>query len=162
VLGWPKNASWPMAFLLEYRCKRLKLAQFLGQLGVSLKGPSNPRRVRQIDQSAVCGRAIGHMGTRQVGSDGACSPAHGLALGPPEARVVQWTGRSRGLHDRSVLRKCAVTRLPDRVNLCVSNTPSSICQGRSPGTPMPEVSPAGAVHRATDSSPHGSKTNPGH
>ena len=25
-----------MAFLLEYRCKRLKLAQFLGQLGAFL------------------------------------------------------------------------------------------------------------------------------
>ena len=32
VLGWPKRCKLPHAFLRQYRCKRLKLAQLLGQL----------------------------------------------------------------------------------------------------------------------------------
>ena len=36
MLGWPKRCKLAHAFLWEYRCKRLKLAQLLGQLGVFL------------------------------------------------------------------------------------------------------------------------------
>jgi hypothetical protein len=36
VLGWPKRCKLAQAVLWEYRSKRLKLAQFLGQLGVFL------------------------------------------------------------------------------------------------------------------------------
>ena len=34
VLGWPKRWKLARAFLWEYSCKRLQLAQLLGQLGV--------------------------------------------------------------------------------------------------------------------------------
>ena len=36
MLGWPKRCKLAHAFLWEYSCKRLKLAQLLGQLGVFL------------------------------------------------------------------------------------------------------------------------------
>jgi hypothetical protein len=36
VLGWPKICKLARAFLWEYRYKRLRLAQLLGQLGVFL------------------------------------------------------------------------------------------------------------------------------
>ena len=36
MLDWPKNCKLAHAFLWEYWCKRLKLAQLLGQLGVFL------------------------------------------------------------------------------------------------------------------------------
>jgi hypothetical protein len=36
VLGWPERYELAHAFLWEYSCKRLKLAQLLGQLGVFL------------------------------------------------------------------------------------------------------------------------------
>ena len=34
VLGWPKKCKLTHVFLWEYRYKRLKLTQLLGQLGV--------------------------------------------------------------------------------------------------------------------------------
>ena len=36
VVGWPKKCKLTHAFLWEYSCKWLKLAQLLGQLGVVL------------------------------------------------------------------------------------------------------------------------------
>ena len=36
LLGWPKRCKLAHEFLWEYSCKRLKLAQLLGQLGVFL------------------------------------------------------------------------------------------------------------------------------
>ena len=36
MLGWPKRRKLAHALLWEYRYKRLKLAQLLGQLGVFL------------------------------------------------------------------------------------------------------------------------------
>jgi hypothetical protein len=36
VSGWPKRCKLAHAFLWEYSCERLELAQFLGQLGIFL------------------------------------------------------------------------------------------------------------------------------
>jgi hypothetical protein len=54
VLGWPKRCKLAHAFLLEYSCKKVKLAQLLGQLGVFLtcapscaaNGPASPASPR--------------------------------------------------------------------------------------------------------------------
>jgi hypothetical protein len=44
LLGWPKRYKLAHAFLWEYSCKRLKLAQLLGQLGVFLTFPGTYRK----------------------------------------------------------------------------------------------------------------------
>ena len=42
VLAWPRRCELARGFLLEYSCKRLELAQLLGQLGVVLTWASSP------------------------------------------------------------------------------------------------------------------------
>jgi hypothetical protein len=52
VLGWPKRCKLAHAFLWEYSCKRLKMAQLLGQLGVFLTGrPSSQGNFHQVSLS---------------------------------------------------------------------------------------------------------------
>jgi hypothetical protein len=45
VLGWPTRCKLAQAFLREYSCKRLKLAQLLGQPGVFLTWPQTGESV---------------------------------------------------------------------------------------------------------------------
>ena len=53
VLGWPKRCKLAHASLWEYSYKRLKLAQLLGQLGVSLTC-STSCRISGAPPSQIC------------------------------------------------------------------------------------------------------------
>jgi hypothetical protein len=53
MLGWPKRCKLAHAFLWEYSCRRLTVAQLLGQLGVFLTC-GRPRRARGRSARGLC------------------------------------------------------------------------------------------------------------
>ena len=60
ALGWPRRCKLAHAFLWEYSYKRLKLAQLLGQLGVSLTCCGGAEYTRRSSDS------VGRSATRDL------------------------------------------------------------------------------------------------